>query len=262
MAGKRKPGIKEKDLQGFKHFKLLLPALARLHDNGCHRDKAGNRKLHFDQYATLFLLYMFNPVVSSLRAIQQASGLKKVQRLLGCSRASLGSLSDAARVFDAELLREVMGDLAEQLPSIRTDSRLRDFEKILTLVDGSLLKALPRIVEAMWIDDKHRAFRLHTQFELDRHVPLRMDLTEGAGRGDADERSVLRKALLPDRCYVMDHGYAQFALFNDIVSAQSSYVCRVRDNSVFEVEVERALSTEATEACVIRDVEVRMGVHG
>ncbi len=260
MAGKRKPKIKETDLQGFKHFKLLLPALSRLHDNGCERDKAGNRKLHFDQYAALFLLYMFNPVVSSLRAIQQASELKKVQRLLGCPRASLGSLSESARVFDAELLREVIGELAEELPSIRADSRLRDFDKILTLVDGTLLKALPRITEAMWVSDRHRAFRLHTHFEIDKHVPMRMDLTKGVSSGESDEKNVLRKTLSADRCYVMDRGYVQFALFNDIVSAQSSYVCRIRDNSVFEVERERALSSEATEARVVRDVEVRMGL--
>ncbi len=94
-----------KDLHGFKHFKLLNPLLEKLHDQGCQRDKAGNRILHFDQYAALILLYFFNPIVSSLRGIQQASELKKVQRILGCSRASLGSLSEAARVFDADLLR-------------------------------------------------------------------------------------------------------------------------------------------------------------
>ena len=90
MARKRKPEIREKDLHGFKHFKLLTPILEQLHDNACHRDIAGNRKLHFDQYAALILLYFFNPIVTSLRGIQQASELKKVQRILGCPRASLG----------------------------------------------------------------------------------------------------------------------------------------------------------------------------
>ncbi len=90
MASKRKAKIKEKDLHGFKHFKLLIPVLERLHDDGCQRDRAGNRKLHFDQYAALILLYFFNPIVTSLRGIQQASELNKVQRLLGCPRAALG----------------------------------------------------------------------------------------------------------------------------------------------------------------------------
>lgn len=260
MAARRSPDIQESDLQGFKHFRLLLPALARLHDDGCARDRAGNRKLHFDQYCALILLYMFNPIVSSLRAIRQASELQKVQRLLGCPRASLGSLSEAARVFDPDLLAEVIGALAAELPSIRGDSRLKDFEKILTLVDGSLLKALPRITEAMWVSNDHRAFRLHTHFEVDRHVPVRMTLTDGANSGLSDEKTVLRSQLLPDRCYVMDRWYAQFTLFNDIVAAQSSYVCRVRDNSVFEVEEERTLSGAAREADVERDVVARMGL--
>ncbi len=67
---------------------------------GCQRDKAGNRTLHFDQYCLLVLLFFFNPVVRSLRAIEQASQLRKVQRKLGCLRASLGTLSEAI-VLDA-----------------------------------------------------------------------------------------------------------------------------------------------------------------
>ena len=35
------------------------------------------------------LLFRFNPMVDSLRAIQRASELKKVQQRLGCSRTSL-----------------------------------------------------------------------------------------------------------------------------------------------------------------------------
>jgi len=80
--------------------------------------------LHFDQYCLLVLLYLFNPVVSSLRAIQQASKLKKVQRKLGCGRASLGSLSEAAQVFNPELLKEVIAQLGEQLESVAADRRL------------------------------------------------------------------------------------------------------------------------------------------
>ena len=40
---------------------------------------------------------VFNPCVLTLRALQQASELRNVQRKLGCSRASLGSLSEAIR---------------------------------------------------------------------------------------------------------------------------------------------------------------------
>ena len=61
----------------------------------------------------------------------------------------------------------------------------------------------------MWLDEKHRAFKLHTHFELLKGVPVRMDLTDGNG----NEREVLEAHLQPDRVYVMDRGYAKFALF-------------------------------------------------
>jgi hypothetical protein len=90
MAGRKRGDVREEDVTGLKYFDTLAPLLARLHDVGCERDKAGNRQLHFDQYCMLVLLFFFNPVVRSLRSIQQASQLRNVQRKLGCLRASLG----------------------------------------------------------------------------------------------------------------------------------------------------------------------------
>ena len=93
MAEKADTKIKEKDSVGLKYFSQLGELLQQLHDVGCERDLAGNRSLHMDQYCMLILLYMFNPVVTSLRGLQQASELKKVQKKLGCARASQGSLA-------------------------------------------------------------------------------------------------------------------------------------------------------------------------
>ena len=89
--------IKESDVTGLKYFDKLSPLLQRLHDDGCQRDTAGNRELHYDQYCMLILLYLFNPIVTSLRGIQQASELKKVQRKLGCPRACLLYTSPSPR---------------------------------------------------------------------------------------------------------------------------------------------------------------------
>jgi hypothetical protein len=253
MARTPNPEIREEDLHGFKHFKLLLPMMERLHDDACARDRAGNRKLHFDQYAALILLYFFNPIVTSMRGIQQASELKKVQRILGCPRASLGSLSEAARVFDADLLRGVIGELVDRLAPLKADTSFDEIGGIITLVDGSLLPALPKLTEAMWLSEKHRAFKMHTHFELLKSVPVRMDLTEGNG----NEREVLEGCVEPGRTYVMDRGYAKFQLFAAILQAGSSFVCRVRDNSVIEEIESRPLSGEAVQAGIVRDQVVR-----
>src|SRR5258708_24048579 len=104
-------------LEGQRLVQPVLKAITRLHGAGAERDHAGNRKLFYDQYVTLLLMYFCNPALESLRALQQASGWEKTRQKLGIERASLGSLSEAARVFDAELLRPIVRELAaEALP--------------------------------------------------------------------------------------------------------------------------------------------------
>ena len=78
MAEKADTEIKEKDSVGLKYFSQLGVLLQQLHDVGCERDRAGNSNLHLllHQYCILILLYTFNPVVTSLRRLQQASELK------------------------------------------------------------------------------------------------------------------------------------------------------------------------------------------
>jgi hypothetical protein len=94
-SDKAKREIRDKDITGLKYVEKLLPLFERLHEVGCERDTAGNRDLHFDQYCCLVLLFFFNPIVDSLRALQQASALKSVQKKLGVPRAS--SMTNARR---------------------------------------------------------------------------------------------------------------------------------------------------------------------
>lgn len=263
MAGKKRDKVREQDVEGLKYFDRLAPLLARLHEVGCQRDKAGNRQLHFDQYCLLVLLFLFNPLVSSLRALQQASELPKVQRKLGCPRASLGSLSEATDVFDPERLREILAELLPQLSPLPSDPRLAEVRQLLTLVDGTLLKALPQITQAA-LRARSRpsapdGWRLHAHFEVLRGVPVRMDLTDGRNRGDSNEKAVLRRQLQADRCYVLDRGYEQFSLLNAIVAANSSYVCRIREDRHFQPQQQRVLSPQDQAAGVLADA---VGVLG
>jgi hypothetical protein len=249
MANPRRPEVRARDLQGFKYFRLLMPLLDRLHDVGTARDRAGNRQLFFDQYGALLLLYFFNPVLSSLRSVQQASGLKKVQNLLGVRRTSLGSLSEASGVFDAAPLRQIVQELAGQalpLEQGRDAAALRG----LTAVDGSILRALPQMAWALWMDEQHRAAKLHLHFEVLKGVPVDATLTPAA----CSEPDQLRAMLQAGRLYVHDRGYADYQLFRDILDAGSSFVGRVKDNTAFTVAEERPLTAAARQAGVVRDV--------
>ena len=58
----------------------------------------------------------------------------------------------------------------------------------------------------------------------------------------------------------MDRGYAKFALFNAIVKHDSSYVCRLRDNSVYEIAEERPLTDADRAVNVLSDQIVHIGL--
>jgi Transposase DDE domain len=259
-GNKRRKPLTAADVKGLKYFEKLAPLLQRLHDIGCERDKAGNRELHYDELCLFLLLGLFNPVVDGLRGLQQASELEKVQRRLKVRRVSLGSMSEASRVFDGELLKPILEELGGELQPLGRDRRLAEIPKTLTLVDGTLLSALPLLVQAMLLKERTGSglvkWRLHTHFEVDRFVPTRIDVTPNGG-GEHDERAVLERTLETDRLYVMDRGYAKFELFNRIVKTESSYVCRLRDNSAVEVLEERPLTDADRAAGILSDQIVR-----
>src|SRR5947207_14076311 len=81
-AATDEPEITDGSLQGLKYLKIVAPLLLGLHEVGCQRDRAKNRKLFYDHYCKLGLVYLFNPLVRSLRGLQQLSELRKVQEKL------------------------------------------------------------------------------------------------------------------------------------------------------------------------------------
>jgi hypothetical protein len=165
-------------------------------------------------------------------------------------------------VFDPERLREIMGALAAEVKPTRdrADELVRH---VVTAVDGSVVQTLSTIAEAAYLKtkngDSRSAWRLHAHFEVDRSVPTRIDVTSARNSGKTEEKNMLRTRLEPNRCYLMDRWYAQFALFNEIRQVGSSYVCRIRDNSRYEVCEDRPLSDAARAAEVLSDQVVELG---
>jgi hypothetical protein len=247
------------DIHRLRVVRRAKALFARLADAGCERDAAGNRTLLYSHYASLVLLSLFNPVMQSLRGIHTASGFKKVQKQLGTGRASLGSLSESARVFDPALLVPLIEELLADLPPSHPgpgprrhvpDSIPRELADRLVAADGSALAALPHIVRAAAGGD----WKLHLQFRPLDGRPRALHLA----REHADpERDVLRAALEPGCVYLADRGYEQYALYNAVVAAKSDYVIRGQDRPAAVVE-ERLLSDAAVAARVVSDAVVRL----
>jgi hypothetical protein len=89
----------------------------------------------------------------------------------------------------------ITGYTQERLLPVAADKRLKDVQHTLTLVDGSIVEALPRIAmasfrEAQSGSGKKMKWTLHTHFEVDRSVPVKINVTPTAG-GEHDERAVM-----------------------------------------------------------------------
>ena len=247
----RKPRPTDKDIRGGKFIRRIVERLRPLH---WHQD-CPNRRLHYDEYVAYLLLYFFTPVITSMRGLQQASDLPGLQRKLGLPRFSLGSFSEAADVFDPERLVPIIGELRDRLSPLAADDPLAGMDLDLTAVDGTLIHAMPKMVWALWLDEPHRAAKVHLQFDLLKSAPVAATVTEGNG----NERTVLAGSLAAGKLYVLDRGYADYSLANGILEARSSFVLRLHTNATYDVVEERPITPEAADAKVTKDLIVTLG---
>jgi hypothetical protein len=242
------------EMAGFRYLKEFGHLFSCLRDTGTEGDKAGNRDFHYDHYASLLLLYFFSPALTSLRGLQKATDLAKVQQAIGGGRVSLGSLSEAQSAFDPELLRPILAQFAERAAPVVTGQEA-DALRGLVAVDGTFFRALPRMAWALWRHDK-KGIKAHVHFDVLKAVPEDATFTVAA----CSETAELEKTLKPDRLYVTDRGYHCHRLFGAILAAGSSFIGRVKGNAVFTVAQERPVSEEARRAGLARDIEVgRLG---
>jgi hypothetical protein len=252
MAGRRpQPKLKARDIRGAKYLKNVLEMLKPLHEHkDCH-----NRKLHCDECIAYLLLYFFNPIVTSLRSLQQVSELRSVAKRLKLPRFSLGSFSEAMHVFDPSILEPLIADLAEQVSDLGADPRLAALDVAATVVDGTPIRALSKMVWALWRHDGHNAAKAHVEFDLLKGAPIRATVTDH----NTAETRVLRDTLTKGKLYVLDRGYVDYGLMAAIVDAGSSFLVRVKDNTVYEVTEEREVGAAARKLGVQRDLEVTLG---
>lgn len=239
------------DIQKLSILHSFKPLLAKLHS---HAD-CFNRILHYDQYISLLLLYFFNPTFTGLRSLQQASTLEKVQKKLDIKRTSLGSLSEASNVFDPQLLIPIIAELAQEANPLKLDGRLNKLDMKLIAVDGTLLKALPKMLWALWIDDEHRAAKMHLEFDIIKGLPVNAQLTDA----NASEIAALEAALSSGKLYCLDGGYVKYSFLNKIIENLSSFVTHLKDTACYEIIQELPLSEADCQAGIEFDRTVWLG---
>ena len=248
--------ITEKELRRWRlieDFRLRLAQAVREHP--LHRSWADpDRLLSYDDYLSLFLFGLLNPVVRTMRGLCAASGLKRVQAEVCSRRVSLGSFSEAQRLLDPALLQPVFSQLAQQVQAKTPGPAGRQWH----IQDSSLFNALPRMYWALWRRQgkSQSQVRLHLSLDITNQSPARASVTTGRGC----ERATWRDLVQPGDGYVADRYYSEdYQLLGELDEAKIAFVVRLRESAAIHVEQELALSAEDQKAKVLDDARVQLG---
>ena len=202
------------------------------------------RLLLEEDYYSLMLFGLFNPILDSMRGLCAASHLDRVQKDVCRRPVSLGSFSEAQGVFDPELLKQVFLELSGEIPTSWGDARLAHLADKLKLVDGTLLPALPRMHWALWLNDQNRAAKLHLKFTVLRQAPSDALITHG----NSCERKALREFMKKGETIVGDRYYGlEYGFLEELRQLGISFVFRIRNKPRMEI-VEEIPLTEGDRA--------------
>ena len=215
------------------------------------------RKLHYLEYASAILFTLFNPVVKSMRGLCAASNLKKVQEHVTLSKISLGSFSEAQHVFDSEALQSLVQKLAAKVqPDKLKNKNILAAAKDLVAVDGSLFQTLTRVLWAEWIDDNHKAAKLHLGFSLLKQCAVDAVITAG----NSCERKALLKMVQPGVMYVCDRYYGlDYSYFSELTKRGALFTIRIRNKPKITVIQEYEVTDQDRKEGVISDQLVYLG---
>jgi hypothetical protein len=222
------------------------------------------RQLQLAEYLGLFLLGVLNPIVKTMRALCAASHLERVREEICHRPVSLGSFSEAQAVVEPELLRQVYQSFVAQRTEAHArwgDARLNKFAPVLTAIDSTLWRVLPRMSWAVWRHQSktQRAARLHVKLRLLTHEITDSALTPGR----ACERAQWRRWMVSGEFYVADRYYSEdYQLLGELSARGCSFVVRLRQEARWQVEEESALSDADRAAGVVWGGWVRLGHRG
>lgn len=265
MGQKQPSTITENQLQRWRLLEEFNGHLAQaMEGNPLHPTwENSQRRLGLANYLGLFLLGIFNPVVSSMRGLCQASQLERVQAELSSRPVSLGSFSEAQATVDPVLLKKVYDGLQKKIrqrrkaPAELTNPHVQ----MMQIVDSTLWSALPRMHWAVWRKQygTEKAFRLHARFQVADNLPSDFTITEGR-RCERKEWESMAQAgdfYVGDRYYGEDYG-----LLSRLNDKGCSYAVRLRTDAQWVVEEELDVDEAARKVGVVWHATVRLGKAG
>lgn len=256
---------------GSKHVKALEKVVGSLRDESAVH---GNRQLFLDDVFIVYLLAYFNPVVRTLRTMEDLSLTSQAQKHLSIRKICKSTLSDFNKLVDPQRLQPIVDALRERLDRKLAGNPVKngDLDSLLqqiVAVDGTFLPALAEVTWAVANSNNHGVVRFRARVDarinIDNWVPEAIVIPE-PGESEAD--SAIRH-LQPGKIYLYDRGYMSFALLKahydsskegdakQPPSTKSHFVARYRTNPANSPQltevVDQALTDEDRQAGVISD---------
>jgi hypothetical protein len=219
-----------------------------------------NRVLFYDDVVTVYLLAFFNPVLRSLRCIEDASQLPGVNRHLSVEAVCKSTLSQANELFDPAKLDGLIADLRRDLPNLpQIDGPLSHLLKQIEIFDGSFFRIAADVAWAVQSNNQHTKakgtggsghIRLNCQFCLHTNSVSGMSISgdDGVGEGSAAEEFVEEGHI-----YLFDAGVVSFSYLAKILSVNSHFLCSLASGVNFTTREERPLTDADRKAGVISD---------
>lgn len=253
--------LQESDLQSWKLLaqfrQRLKPFLEAAPKSPTEQDP--RRQVLAEDYFCLLLFGLFNPALKSMRALCHASGRFAKMREV-CSRPlAQASFSEAQHVFDPEILAGVLRQLAREAKGRAAfgDERVRQAVQALTLVDGTVLRALNRMAWAP-ASGHGSAIKLHLHFAVLDQLPEDWTITPGK----VCETKIWKRKVQPGTCYVADRLYSiDHRFLTELQQRKIDFVLRLCGNVIrTPVTPPRALTAADHAAGVVSDRQERLGL--
>lgn len=213
----------------------------------------GNRKLREHQLFIALLFAFYDPLIRSLRLIEDEGSF---DGRIDLPRLARSTTSDALAMLDPVCLQPLIKDLCQRVPHLaHTDEDLSIITRQIIAADGTYFTT---VVDVAWAlhhtksNGKQQAqVRANVQMDVETWTPQVITVSGDDGCSEAD---AFTPELLSGVLYVVDRNFLNFNFIKQTLAKDNDLVLRIKRNSpLAQVLESRCLTIADREAGVIAD---------
>lgn len=226
---------------GGKYVRLLEKHVRALRDERPH----GNRELFLDDVFIVSLLAFHNPVLRTLRTIEDFSQTRQAQKHLSIRRICKSTLSDFHQLADPTRLEPILaalrGELSRKGAASGPPGELESLLKRTVAVDGTFLPALADVAWAVGSRNQNQQLpryraRIDCQLNVHSFLPELIVVPEPQESESDSARRHIQAGLL----YVYDRGFSSYELINAHYEPDPASASGWRDKAQFVIRYKPA----------------------